>query len=255
MKPITLMVVFTAIFLSACNSDSSFITEDQELQLRSYDQENSNDLLKVFRANNDIVIDGNGSDWDDVPKRKLRQELDLGIPIESKRDHSGYFKILWDDENLYVFASILDQDINVDASLIYEKDGFEFYIDGDNSKNVATGPPPPFAPLVYDSNDDFFRFIPGIPNALSAWGIIDGSAFDFEIVITGQGYNVEIKMPFANLPALSPVAGSQFGMEIQVNDNDYGQRENSLKWYSPEDRSYYDPSLFATAVLFDNTTE
>ncbi len=255
MKSITLMVVFAAMILTACNSDSSFITEDQELQVRSNHHVQSKNLLKVFRAANAITIDGMEGDWDDVPKRKLRQELDVGVPIESKWDHSGYFKILWDNENLYLFANILDQDINTEAPLIFDKDGLEFYFDGDNSKNVAPGEPTSFPPVAYDDNDDFFRFIPGFSSAISAWGIIDASNFEFEIKITSKGYNVEIKMPFADLPALSPVAGSQFGMEIQINDNDDGQRENAYKWYSSDGGSFYNPSLFGTAVLFDSIAE
>jgi len=54
---------------------------------------------------------------------------------------------------------------------------------------------------------------------------------------------------------LSADAGSEFGFEFQVNDNDNDQRQNSLKWNSSLGRSYYDPSIFATAILVNSIAE
>jgi len=184
-------------------------------------------------------------------------ELDLGSPIESKFDLSSYFKILWDDDYLYVFVSVLDEEINLTGVELWERDGVEFYLDGDNSKNEAPGEPTSWspAPEAYDANDDFFRFLPYETNALGAYDNIDTANFEFEIMITDKGYDVEIKMPFNDLPELSADAGSEFGFEFQVNDNDNDQRQNSLKWNSSLVRSYYDPSIFATAILVNSIAE
>jgi len=54
---------------------------------------------------------------------------------------------------------------------------------------------------------------------------------------------------------LSADAGSEFGFEFQVNDNDNDQRQNSLKWNSSLGQSYYDPSIFATAILVNGIAE
>ena len=37
-------------------------------------------------------------------------------------------------------------------------------------------------------------------------------------------------------------------------DNDI-ERETSLKWFNASDFSFYDPSLFGTAVLFNSIAE
>lgn len=232
-------------------SDSASFENEITSDLSKYGNQK---IIKVFPAVKSITIDGEENDWARAPKHKMRLEVDpgTGSPIENKDDLTSYFKMLWDEDNLYVFARIQDQDINTDGTELYERDGFEVYIDGDNSKTAAiVSPPVVFPPPAYDINDDFFRFIPGEASAFSAWGLIDPSNFEFAIMSTDEGYNVEIKMPFAELPGFPAVdkMGHEFGLEFQTNDNDYGNRESFLKWNSGLDDSYFNPSIFGTAVL------
>lgn len=258
MKLIHLFSLLLCFGLIGCDQDGLLFSPTAELEHSTAEALPKSSTMgnptKVFRTENTILIDGLESDWEDVPKRKIKKELDLGIPINKKLDLSGYFKVLWDEDNLYIFAQILDEEINISGQQLFEKDGFEVYIDGDNSKNTAPADfPLAFPPLAYDENDDFFRFVIGENAALSAWGIIDPSNFEFMIAMTPKGYNVEIKMPFTELPSLSPVPGYEFGFDVQINDNDGGERQNFLKWESGLDNSFFDPSLFGTLVLFDGT--
>lgn len=257
MKMIKPLFVFSCLLMFSCNIDNSFVMPDEEMQLQNdfLAQKVKDKIIKVFRSSDLVTIDGLENEWADVPKHKMRKEVNVGINIESKFDLSGYFKILWDDNNLYFFASIQDEEINVSGAQLFEKDGLEIYIDGDNSKNVAPGLPTTFPPPAYDSNDDFIRFIPYETNPLSAWGIIDPSNFEFDISYNSRGYNVEIKMPFADLPDFSADPGHLFGVEFQLNDNDNDERQNFLKWKSALDNSYFDPSIFGTAILFDSIAE
>lgn len=257
----TILPFLAILFLIACEKESlTELLPEQGVDLITQDIVGTENLelnnsrwgfrvYPVFKANHPIILDGLENEWANTPKRKLLKELDLGSPIESELDLSSYFKILWDDDYLYVFVSVTDEEINLNGAEDYEKDGVEFYFDGDNSKNVAPGLPTSFPPPAYDSNDDFFRFFPYDTNVSGVWGIIDAANFDFEILITDKGYNVEIKMPFSDLPELSADVGSKFGFEFQVNDNDNDQRQNFLKWSSSLDNSYFDPSTFATAIL------
>lgn len=247
--------LFSLLFITfySCNSDTVLLSETMDSQVTPLVSSRSLNATatKVFLAPGAITIDGDEGEWHDVPKRHLKEVIDLGSTIDNKFDLSTYCRMLWDEENLYFFARITDQDINTNAEFIYDMDGLEIYIDGDNSKNAASGPPVSFPPPAYDDNDDFFRFIPGESSALSAWEIIDGSNFEFALVPTDSGYNVEVKMPFSSLPGMIAEAGHEFGLEFQVNDNDFGTRESILKWNSSSDNSYFDPSLFGTAILFD----
>ncbi|WP_235296517.1 CBM9 family sugar-binding protein [Portibacter marinus] len=261
MKIFSFLLLFGTLLISSCALDSGMQFPIEEVNLNDHSEQihmnsRQGQPLKVFKAPGFITIDGIAEEWSDVPPRKMREELNTGFPIEKKWDLSGTFQMLWDENHLYFFATILDQEINVSGEALFEKDGLEIYIDGDNSKNeAAPGPPIVFPPPAYDSNDEFIRFVPGIPDPLPAWGIYDVSNISFEILQTENGYNVEISMPFSDLPDFPAQPGHEFGLELQLNDNDGGQRQNFLKWFSGLDHSYYDPSTFGTAVLFDSVAE
>ena len=247
-------ILFSALLVLVGCTDTSVVDPENTVEDIKYKlNKNSNaEMIKVFPAMKSVTIDGLENEWARAPKHKMRLEVDAAVPspIENKDDLTSYFKMLWDEEYLYVFASIQDEEINVNGDQLFERDGFEIYIDGDNSKNVDPGPPAAFPPPAYDSNDDFFRFIPGEAGALSAWGIIDASNFQFAFNITEKGYDLEVKIPFADLPDFPAEAGHVFGVEFQTNDNDNYERQNFLKWNSELDDSYFNPSLFGTAVLF-----
>lgn len=280
MKIVNLVVMLGALLLTACNSDNFLLFPDAEVEAqsqRNIDGEISSQTdvepalissrrnskpWKVFRAANPIAIDGLEDDWDDVPRKGLRLELDFNdYTLDSKFDCSSYAKMLWDDANLYIFVSVLDDEIKfntLDPGGLFNNDGVEFYIDGDNSKNVAANYPPPFIfpPPAYDNNDNLVRFFPSQSGAFVAYPNLASSAFDFMFAPNSRGgYNLEIQVPLASL-GISGNAGDLFGVEFQVNDSDNDvERETSLKWFSSSDFSFYDPSLFGTAVLFDSIAE
>lgn len=256
------MKIFSILFLSSflilfsCSYDSSLSHSDLEYKNNNEIQDHDlmtksgrNAAIKVFKTKKAMQIDGQESDWARAPKHKMRTEIDLGFELDDEYDLASYFKMVWDEDNLYVFARIVDENINTDSEIDYEKDGFEVYIDGDNSKTVADYNAPTFPPAAYGDNVDFFKFIPGQDGAMSAWRIIDVSSFESEVVLTAEGYNVEVKIPFSAFPNFSAEDGHYFGVEFQVNDNDNGQRQQLLKWWSDSDFSYLDPSVFGTAVL------
>ncbi len=258
MKYLFLIPLFSCLLLSSCHQDSSLnhsqeaYSEVQDSDLSATTRNNqSTKPIKVFKTRKAITIDGQEKDWKRAPKRKMRLEIDLGFELDNKSDLSSYFKMLWDDENLYVFASISDDEINTSASNIFEKDGFEIYLDGNNSKTPADYNVPSFPPAAYGNNTDFFRYIPGETQAQGAWGIINTSTFESAIILTEDGYSVETRIPFSAFPDFSAEAGTLFGVEFQVNDNDDNVRQQILKWWSDSDFSFLDPSLFGTAVLFE----
>lgn len=257
MKIYKLIMALTLFFLSLiliqCSNESGFEPSDMSTvsnEVISSQKINlpNNKYAKVFYTKRVIEIDGNEKDWKNAPKRKMRQYIDVTGPIDDKFDLSSYFKILWDDNNLYVFARIFDDEINVNGAELFERDGFEIYLDPDNSKNP--GVPDVFPPPAYEPNDDFIRFIPGETTPFSTWGIYDVSNYEFTILENSIGWTIEIKMPFSDLPDFPAEPGHVFGLEFQVNDNDQDQRQNFVKWNSPIDESFFDPSLFGSAYLF-----
>jgi Carbohydrate family 9 binding domain-like len=239
--------------LSVQNEPGSPTQSDGELALPKNSLPNS-DYIKVFRTGGTMVIDGNESDWENVPKHKMHNYFDIDAPIDDKFDLSAYFKMLWDDNALYVFVNILDDNINVNAVDPWDKDSFELFIDADNSKDAPNIGDPPVWPGTYDGDDDQIRFVWQV-SPFSARGNYDVSQFDYAYLQTGNGWNVEIKMPFSAIQMGSAADGHVFGVEFHVNDNDYGERHNFVKWWSESDYTYLYPSLFGTAYLFNGVAE
>ncbi len=247
-----------ALYLIQCSNDTPLepLSNSVTQQSLQKDALTGSENYKVFRSANAIVVDGIEDDWDDVPKRKLREYYDLDVgPVDSKFDLSSHFKMVWDDDNLYIFIHILDDAISVNASEDFNKDSFELFIDGDNSKN----PPPddniPHTyPGSYDANDEQWRFIWQQPVQRMPW-FYDTSTLNYAYYQTSNGWNVEIMIPFDTLVDFPGTAGHVFGIEFHVNDNDGDGRQNFLKWWSQSDFTYLYPSLFGSAYLVDSIAE
>lgn len=240
--------------LSVQNESGSPTQSDGKLALPKNGLPNS-DYIKVFRTGGTMVIDGNESDWENVPKHKMRKYFDIGAPIDDKFDLSSYCMMLWDDNNLYVFVNILDDNINVTAVEPWDKDSFELFMDADNSKDAPEDYDGPYDwPGTYVGDDDQIRFV-WQTSPVSAHGHYDVSQFVYAYLQTGNGWNVEIKMPFSAIQMASPGDGHIFGVEFHVNDNDYGERHNFVKWWSESDYTYLYPSLFGTAYLYNGVAE
>ncbi|MBN1781011.1 T9SS type A sorting domain-containing protein [bacterium] len=194
-------------------------------------------VLEVPMAKMAPVIDGNMDPiWYSsctVPMEK--SSLDDDVLTDNWLDTFSSFKMMYDENNYYVFIQAQDDIINTSNANAWEKDSFELYFDGDNSKNdMATG---------YDGNDRQFRFIygqttentGGAPNAVCRYKDTD------------HGYNCEIRIPAQDM-TFGLVPGHTFGFDIQFNDDDTGVRDHQLKWWAASNDSWHDASLFGTVV-------
>ena len=267
MNIIRTLLIFTCFLYFGCNEaiidDSDSI--DYRLDPDSFKKKESfitSDTATVYklRSNKKVKIDGKANEWKGVPKISLQKECLIWEgpqPINDEFDLSTYVQMMWDDENLYVFAEILDDTVQVDTGSILTN-GFEIYIDGNNSKIDGSGFdfmvwPPPY--YTVENNTDFFFFSPFREGGITPWQIIDVSTFDSKVVLTKLGYNVEVKIPFSSWPDFPGQDGHFFGVEFQVNDHEGGVRQHALKWASEIDHSYFDPGIFGTAVLVDETVK
>ncbi len=211
------------------------------------------ELLPLKSLTNGVpIIDGITDDaWEDAPRINFRITRNETGPLDSIEDLSAYFSMMWDEDNIYLFVSVTDDDINVSDPTPWLNDGIELFLDGDNSKNDLSDYPD-YWPYAYDLNDDQLRFVFG-KEPTSGHSNIDVSAFNFAYSQNKRGYNLEVAMPF-NALQFSPSMRHLFGFEIVVLDNDLGVRQNSLRWWSSEDgeMAWKNPSLFGTAILTDN---
>lgn len=154
---------------------------------------------------------------------------------------SGYSKMLWDDEFVYLLAVVTDAVLVNDGPAIYQDDNVEFYFDINHSKGSS-----------YDTDDVQYTFrwddlvIGSIPDGYSKEGLV------FKILETTAGYNVEAKIPWATLKG-SPEGAKTIGFDFMINDDDTGgDRERKLAWNATADQAWQTPSYFGTVILTDD---
>jgi hypothetical protein len=207
------------------------------------------DLLTVFRTERSPVIDGRqDKSWRGVPRIKISNLFDVTGPLDGPRDLSAYFQMMWDDDNLYLFVEVTDNELNVASPNSWENDGIQIYFDGDNSKNTASECTDDWG--AYDSNDYQLTAAFG-QDPISYPTPIDVAALHFAYEQQRKGYTIEAALPFDVL-LFTATKGHRFGFEMQVNDNDLGVLQNVLLWSSTASEcTYLNPSLWGTAILAD----
>ncbi|MFC1569621.1 sugar-binding protein [bacterium] len=197
-------------------------------------------ILDIPMAAYHPIIDGDMDElWFSVASNPLEKQntTDASAP-DNWLDSFASFKMMVDENNVYMFIQVYDDVINTSHADPWENDSFEFYFDGDNSKNnAATG---------YDANDVQYRYVYGQVGENT--GNAPGSKGRFKN--TDHGYNLELHIP-ANDMTFNLVPDHVFGFEVQFNDNDTGKRDHILKWWSESNNSGQDPSLFGTARTTD----
>jgi hypothetical protein len=69
----------------------------------------------------------------------------------------------------------------------------------------------------------------------------------------GLGWTMEFAIPLESLGFSTPFANTEFGWEVQLNDNDSDKRDKEAKWWlSTGDDSWQNASKLGTAVLAPN---
>jgi hypothetical protein len=208
----------------------------------------SDQILEVPKTAVKPVIDGRMDNvWLNVPGTSMQKTC---YQVSNTwADLSGMFRFMWDDDNLYFYIQVIDNMLRYDWGYnnAYEDDGFELFFDADHSKGIA-----------FDQTNDIqlrfnygwghaYHLDTGFGNPRVDWGFSD-AGISYWMQDTEYGYDYELKMPSARIK-LPSEAGHLFGLELQVNDNDYGSRKDILKWWSESNDSWMNPSLFGTARL------
>jgi len=193
------------------------------------------------------VIDGvwEASAWEEAVPFQINSFDNMGTPgnwPDSYEDDFGRMWAMYDNENFYMYFEGWDeiiQDVHTDT---YQRDCFEVYFDGDNSKTET-----------YDAlNDMQLRF----GHWATAVADIDGATtyfvrdgVEFMNMDTDMGWDLEVKFPMSGIQ-LEPVAGSEFGFEVQQGDNDGTAREAVTKWWTEiGDPSWNNASGWGNAYL------
>jgi len=208
------------------------------------------EMLDVARVAVAPVIDGvMEADWKALPEITGNKYIST-VYDPSKQidfiDARFSFRTGWDDQNIYLFVSVID-DMYYDLTANHTSDGLELFFDADNSKTFE----------AYDQVDDVQLRINhadltpadiDISGGTRAPANVTKDNIDFVVVDTAIGYDMEIAIPLADL-AIPAANGHVFGFDLFLNDADEDVRDNIRNYWSGENDNWQHAHLFGEAVL------
>jgi len=155
-------------------------------------------------------------------------------------DYYAKFGVLYDDEYLYLYFSVIDDWLDFQAST-WNTDAIEMYFDGDDSKEDN-----------FDGFNDYQVTCPVGAADVSEWvgtGDYPRDGIVYTLAETDLGYDVEISLPIVDFDITEP-----FGFDVALNDaDDTGAREDQPWWWGGQGSSWNTPSDWNTVILGTGT--
>jgi endo-1,4-beta-xylanase len=161
------------------------------------------------------------------------------IPIEAESmgyvEKGSQFRVLWDDNYLYVLTEVKDSVLNDKNMNTWEQDSIEVFIDQNNGKTTT-----------YEADDAQYRV--NYKNQQSFNGG-DPERFKSATRLVVGGYIVEVAVPFTHI---KPEAGTLIGFDVQINEADAsGSRVGIRNWYNTTNLGYTDTSGLGILMLIE----
>ena len=164
----------------------------------------------------------------------------VNIPLTINKDSeaSANAKVLWDDDNLYVYATVNDAVLDKTGAQTHEQDSLEVFIDEDNGKTASYGEDDKQYRINYNNGQSFNGKKCLAENVKSATKTIDG------------GYVVEAAFKWTDI---KPANGTKIGLELQINDAKGGKRIGTLSWYDETGMGWSGSNVYGTVELTGKT--
>ncbi len=183
-------------------------------------------------------IDGAAdSTWLKAPVNLITQTISGTIQTGSS------WQAMYDSVNLYVMVHIKDTNLSNIGTSVWDQDGVEIYIAGNNNKAGT-----------YTAYDHQYRFnwnvLPfSTDNITGTTGKTTGIIY--AIPTTQTGYTLEVSFPWETIGGTPPYNWKAIGFDININDqhNYVGQRESTAGWNGTNSDNYRNTSSFGTVPL------
>lgn len=215
-----------------------------------------NGSITAFRIDTPFVVDGDLNGWGNIPSYQSAFQVFSISDWDDTADLDGYWRLAWDDDNLYVGVVVVDdihvQDATGDKS--YKGDGLEIQLNTILDEDDD--------PLGQLSVDDYqIELSPGnfVDNPPAAWryrgqtsGAMESEPND-SITISSQptdeGYVLEASIPWSDLN-VTPNSGQLLGIALNINDNDTPDslRQEVMKSHIST-RRFSNPESWGTLIL------
>ena len=164
--------------------------------------------------------------------------VNIPLTINKGSETSANAKVLWDDDNLYVYATIKDAVLDKTGAQTHEQDSLEVFIDEDNGKTASYGEDDKQYRINYDNEQSFNGKKCLAENVKSKTKTIDG------------GYVVEAAFKWTDI---KPANGTKIGLEFQINDAKDGKRTGTLSWYDETGMGWSGSNVYGTVELTGKT--
>ena len=181
-----------------------------------------------------VKIDGEAdSAWD--------KAVAIPLTINLKASVTADARVLWDDENLYVYATVKDPVLNKDGGDAYQQDSLEVFIDENNAKTES-----------YDDDDKQYRINYENEHSFNGKKCLEENVRSVAKE-TGDGYVIEAAFKWTDI---KPKEGDRIGLELQINDADAsGARIGTLSWNDETGMGWSKPSVYGTIELADEAKD
>lgn len=175
-----------------------------------------------------VKIDGEADrEWDKAVAIPLTINLGAKVTADAK--------VLWDDENLYVYATVKDPVLNKDSGEAYQQDSLEVFIDENNAKTES-----------YDDDDKQYRINYENEHSFNGKKCLEENVRS-AAKVTGDGYVIEAAFKWTDI---QPKKGDRIGLEFQINDADAsGTRIGTLSWNDETGMGWSKSSVYGTIEL------
>lgn len=164
--------------------------------------------------------------------------VNIPFTINKGSEASANAKVLWDDDNLYVYATVNDAVLDKTGAQTHEQDSLEVFIDEDNGKTASYGEDDKQYRINYNNGQSFNGKKCLAENVKSATKTIDG------------GYVVEAAFKWTDI---KPANGTKIGLEFQINDAKDGKRIGTLSWYDETGMGWSGSNVYGTVELTGKT--
>ena len=164
--------------------------------------------------------------------------VNIPLTINKGSEASANAKVLWDDDNLYVYATVKDAALDKTGAQTHEQDSLEVFIDEDNGKTASYGEDDKQYRINYNNEQSFNGKKCLAENVKSATKTIEG------------GYVVEAAFKWTDI---KPANGTKIGLEFQINDAKGGKRTGTLSWYDETGMGWSGSNVYGTVELTGKT--
>ena len=164
--------------------------------------------------------------------------VNIPLTINKGSEASANAKVLWDDDNLYVYATVKDAVLDKTGAQTHEQDSLEVFIDEDNGKTASYGEDDKQYRINYENEQSFNGKKCLAENVKSATKKIEG------------GYVVEAAFKWTDI---KPANGTKIGLELQINDAKDGKRIGTLSWYDETGMGWSGSNVYGTVELTGKT--